>query len=276
MENKEFNIDCERSLIKKFRKEIWSKFVKGLQEYNMIEEGDKICVTISGGKDSLIMAKLFQELQKHGNKKIELVFIAMNPGFNAENLALLKDNCVKMNIPVIVKDSVVFEVANKLSPKSPCYMCARMRRGFLYQQAKDHGCNKMALGHHFNDVIETTMMNVLYAGSFKTMVPKVQAENFEEMTLIRPMYFIKEEDIKRYMKYHGITTMACGCEVASGTIVSKRARVKELIKELKEEFDVIDQNIFKSCENINLDACIGYKSQGEEFDFNKMYERSKK
>ncbi len=275
MENKEL-IDCERSIIKKFRKELWSKFVKGLQEYDMIEEGDKICVTISGGKDSLIMAKLFQELQKHGNKKIELVFIAMNPGFNEENLALLKDNCVKMNIPVIVKDSVVFEVANKLSPNSPCYMCARMRRGFLYQQAKDHGCNKMALGHHFNDVIETTMMNVLYAGSFKTMVPKVQAENFEEMTLIRPMYFIKEDDIKRYMKYHNITTMACGCEVASGAIASKRARVKALIKELKEEFGVIDQNIFKSCENINLDACLGYKSNDEVFHFNDMYERGKK
>ncbi|MFI3251725.1 MAG: ATP-binding protein [bacterium] len=272
----EFVKDCERSIIKKFRKEIWSKFVKGLQEYDMIEEGDKICVTISGGKDSLIMAKLFQELQRHGNKKFDLVFIAMNPGFNKENLALLKDNCEMLNIPVIVKDSVVFEVANKLSPTSPCYMCARMRRGFLYQQAKDHGCNKMALGHHFNDVIETTMMNVLYAGSFKTMVPKVQAENFEEMTLIRPMYFIKEDDIRRYMRHHGITTMACGCEVASGTIVSKRARVKELIKELKDEFDVVDQNIFKSCENIYIEACLGYKTKDEVVDFNKLYERGKK
>ncbi|MFI3329499.1 MAG: ATP-binding protein [bacterium] len=275
MEKSEFLIDCERSLIKKFRKQIWSKFVKGLQEYQMIEEGDKICVTISGGKDSLILAKLMQEIQRHGNLNFELVFIAMNPGFNEENLALLKDNCVKMGIPVIVKDSVVFEVANKLSPKSPCYMCARMRRGFLYQQAKDHGCNKMALGHHFNDVIETTMMNILYAGSFKTMVPKVQAENFEEMVLIRPMYLIKEDDIKKYMKHHDITTMACGCDVASGAIASKRARVKELIKELKEEFDVVDQNIFKSCENIYIDACLGYKTKDEEVDFNKLYERKK-
>ncbi len=276
MQKSEFLIDCERSLIKKFRKQIWSKFVKGLQEYQMIEEGDKICVTISGGKDSLILAKLMQEIQRHGNLNFELVFIAMNPGFNEENLALLKDNCEKMGIPVIVKDSVVFEVANKLSPNSPCYMCARMRRGFLYQQAKDHGCNKMALGHHFNDVIETTMLNVLYAGSFKTMVPKVRAENFEEMVLIRPMYFIKEDDIKKYMKHHNIITMACGCDVASGLLSSKRARVKELIKDLKEEFDVVDQNIFKSCENIYLEACLGYKKKDEEIDFNKLYERMEK
>ncbi len=273
--NNEYVIDCERSLIKKFRKQIWSKFVKGLQEYNMIDDGDKICVTISGGKDSLILAKLMQEIQRHGNKKFDLVFIAMNPGFNKENLDLLKNNCKMLNIPVIVKDSVVFEVANKLSPKSPCYMCARMRRGFLYQQAKDAGCNKMALGHHFNDVIETTMLNILYNGSFKTMVPKVQAENFSDMTLIRPMYFIKEDDIKKYMQHHNITTMACGCDVASGLLASKRARVKSLIKDLKEEFDVIDQNIFKSCENIYLEACLGYKTEDEVVDFNTLYERMK-
>lgn len=273
MEKNEFIIDVERSLIKRYRKQLWGRFVKGLQEYNLIEENDKICVAISGGKDSLILAKLLQEVQRHGKMKFELEFIAMNPGFNQENLDLLTSNCDKMGIPVKVINSDVFAVANKLSPNSPCYMCARMRRGFLYDQAKQHGCNKLALGHHFNDVIETTMMNILYAGTFKTMVPKVRAENFSDMVLIRPMYFIREDDIKRYMKYHNITTMACGCDVASGALPSKRKRVKELIKDLKLETDVTDKNIFSACANININAVLGYVDGDDVIDFNKIYER---
>lgn len=266
----------ERDIIKKYRKQLWGKFIQGLKEYHMIEPNDRVCVAISGGKDSLLLAKLLQEVQKHGDIPFELEFLCMNPGFNQENLTQLEENCKLLEIPVKIINSDVFEVAEQLSPNNPCYMCARMRRGFLYQHAQNLGCNKLALGHHFNDVIETTIMNILYAGNFKTMVPKIQADNFENMELIRPMFFIKEKDIIRIMKVHNIKTMNCGCKVAAGALPSKRRRVKQLIAELKLEDDVIDQNIFKSAENINLNAILGYKEDDKVFHFLDLYERRKK
>lgn len=265
----------ERDIIKKYRRFLWAKFIKALQEYKLIEPGDKVAVAVSGGKDSLLLAKLMQEVKKHGDFDFDIEYIAMNPGFSDENKELLLRNCQILGIDVKLYDSNVFEVANKLSPKQPCYMCARMRRGFLYTKAKELGCNKLALGHHFNDVIETTMMNILYAGSFKTMVPKLKAENFENIELIRPMYFIKEKDIKRIMKAHDIHTMNCGCSVASGNLPSKRREVKELIEKLLETSDVIDQNIFKSVENVNISGILGYKDEDKMVDFNTIYESRK-
>ncbi len=267
--------EVERSLIKRYRKDLWSNFVKAIKEYKMIEPNDKIAVAISGGKDSLILAKLMQEIKRHGDMPFELEFISMNPGFTEENLHILTENCQKLGIPVKIKESNVFQVAKKMSKEgqTPCYMCARMRRGFLYGYAKELGCNKLALGHHFNDVIETTLINILYAGSFKTMVPKVHAENFPDMELIRPLFFVKEDAIKKFMNYHNIHTMNCGCEVAKGDIPSKRKEVKNLIKDLKLKSDIIDQNIFKSAANVNLGAILGYKTDDEFVDFNEIYEK---
>ncbi|MGM9972258.1 MAG: tRNA 2-thiocytidine biosynthesis TtcA family protein [Anaeroplasmataceae bacterium] len=262
----------ERDIIKKYRSVLWAKFIRAIQDYKMIEPNDKVCVAISGGKDSLLLAKLMQEVSIHGNFPFEIEFVAMNPGFTEANKELLLKNCELLGIPVKLMDSNVFEVANKMMPEKPCYMCARMRRGFLYARAKELGCNKLALGHHFNDVIETTLMNILYAGCFKTMVPKVKAENFDDIELIRPMVYIKEKDIKRIMKNNGIETMNCGCKVASGEIPSKRKEVKELIAKLCEDNKVIDQNIFMSAANVNLTGILGYKTDEEFFDFNDIYE----
>lgn len=266
----------ERDIIKKYRRLLWAKFIKAIQEYKLIEPGDKVAVAISGGKDSLLLAKLMQEVKIHGDFDFEIEYIAMNPGFSDENKRLLLYNCELLGIDVKLFDSNVFEVANKLSPKQPCYMCARMRRGFLYARATELGCTKLALGHHFNDVIETTLMNILYAGSFKTMVPKVKADNFEKIELIRPMYFIKEKDIKRIMKSNNIETMNCGCPVASNSLPSKRREIKELIAKLLETSDVIDQNIFKSVENVNISGILGYKDEDEYIDFNEIYKTRKR
>lgn len=266
----------ERDIIKKYRNVLWAKFIRAIQDYKMIEPGDKVCVAISGGKDSLLLAKLIQEVSLHGNFKFDIEYVAMNPGFTEANKELLLKNCELLGIPVRLIDSNVFDVANLMSPEKPCYMCARMRRGFLYARAKELGCNKLALGHHFNDVIETTMMNILYAGCYKTMVPKVKAENFSDIELIRPMIYIKEKDIKRIMKSNGIETMNCGCKVASGEIPSKRREVKELIAHLCEQSSVIDQNIFKSAENVNITGILGYKTDSDVYDFNDIYEGNDK
>ncbi len=264
----------ERDIIKKYRKELWAKFIRALQDYNLIQKGDKVGVAISGGKDSLLLAKLLQEVKRHGDFDFELEYIAMNPGFTEENEKLLRKNCELLGIDVKVFNSDVFEIANKIASKQPCYMCARMRRGFLYTKAKELGCNKLALGHHFNDVIETTMINIFYAGSFKTMVPKVQAENFNDIQLIRPMYYIKENDIRRIMNNNNIVTMNCGCKVAQGDIPSKRKEIKELIKTLSKAHPILEQNIFKSTENVNLDAINGYKLGDEYFDFNDIFAKN--
>ncbi|KYH28886.1 MULTISPECIES: tRNA 2-thiocytidine biosynthesis TtcA family protein [Clostridium] len=264
--------DIERSIIKTYRKRIWTKFTKAVKDFKLVEEGDKIAVAISGGKDSLLMAKLFQELKRHGRISFELEFIAMDPGFHESNRKLLLSNCEYLNIPVKMFDSGIFEIVDRIANDYPCYMCARMRRGALYSQAQKLGCNKLALGHHFNDVIETTMLNILYAGNFKTMRPKLHATNFEGLELIRPMYYIHEDDIKRYTMNAGISPMNCGCVVAAQKTSSKRAEVKELIKKLKENFKDVEKSIFQSAQNVNIDSILGWEKGGKKYSFLDFYD----
>ncbi len=259
--------DIERSLIKTYRKETWGKFVKAIKEYDMIQDGDKIAVAISGGKDSLILAKLFQELYRHGRKNFELEFIAMDPGYTKDVRELLEKDCQLLNIPLKIYDSDIFQVADKLAEEKPCYMCARMRRGFLYKKAQDLGCNKLALGHHFNDVIETIMLNVLCSANYKTMMPKLRSDNFPGLELIRPMYYIKEQDIERFINYTGIEPVRCACRVSQGELKSKREDIKKLIEALGEDFEDVDMSIFRSAENVSLDGIIGWKNKGEKYSF---------
>lgn len=263
--------EIERSIIKTYRKPIWVKFIQAVKDYELVQEGDKIAVAISGGKDSLLMAKLFQELQRHGKVHFELEYIAMDPGYYETNRELLLSNCEHLNIPVNLYESGIFEVVDRIAQDYPCYLCARMRRGSLYAKAKELGCNKLALGHHFNDVIETTMLNVLYNGSFKTMRPKLKATNFEGLQLIRPLYYVKEEDIKRYTMNNGISCMNCGCEVAAQKTSSKRREVKELIATLKENFHDVDKCIFQSANNVNIDSVLGWKKGGQHYSFLDFY-----
>lgn len=259
--------EIERSIIKKYRKHLWSPFMKAIKDFDMIQAGDKIAVTISGGKDSLIMAKLFQELHRHSTIPFELEFIAMNPGFYQTNKEMLLKNCEHLEIPVTMFDTDIFKVAEKIAKDNPCYMCAKMRRGALYGKSEELGCNKMALGHHYDDVIETTMMNLLYAGSFKTMMPKLKSQNYQKMEIIRPLYYVREEAIKRYTKGNGILAMNCGCAVAAGKIATTRYEIKDLIEKMKETNPTVEKSIFKSAQNINLDACIGWQKNGEAISF---------
>lgn len=254
----------ERSLIKKFRKYIWSKFVKAIVEYELIQDGDKIAVAISGGKDSLLLAKLFQELKKNGKNNFELEFIAMDPGYHKDIRVLLEENCKYLNIPVNVYNADIFEVADRIAGKYPCYMCARMRRGSLYAKAKELGCNKLALGHHFNDVIETNMLNILCAGNFKTMMPKLKSENFENMEIIRPLFLVKEESIIKWINYTGLMPLNCACMVAAKKIGSTRVKIKKLIEDMeKDGFTNVDINIFRSAQNVDIDRVLGYTKNNE-------------
>lgn len=259
--------EIEKSIIKKYRKRIWAKFVKAINDYDMIENNDRIAVCISGGKDSLLLAKLFQELQRHGKIKFELNFIAMDPGFKKENRQLIIDNCHRLNIPVKIFDSRIFDVVEDISSEFPCYLCARMRRGALYSYAQELNCNKIALGHHFDDVIETTILNVFYAGTFKTMLPKLKSDNYENMELIRPMVFIKEKDIILFRDYAQIAAMDCACDVAAGHVASSRLKIKELISDYKKIFKDVDKSIFSAATNVNLDAVIGYTKDGKKHSF---------
>ncbi|NLY45644.1 MAG: tRNA 2-thiocytidine biosynthesis protein TtcA [Tissierella sp.] len=259
--------EIERSIIKTYRKHIWSKFIKAIKEYQLIEDGDKIAVAISGGKDSLLMAKLFQELHQYGNQNFELEFIAMDPGYHSEIRTLLEENCEYLNIPVEIYDTDVFQVANKIAGDYPCYMCARMRRGALYSKAQELGCNKLALGHHFNDVIETTMLNLLCNGTMKTMMPKLKAQNFKNMELIRPLYLIEEEYIKRFIQNSGIWPLNCACMVAAKKIGNKRFEIKDLIENLKPTFANVDINIFRALENVDMNGVIGWKEDDEKHSF---------
>ena len=260
-------IEIERSVIKTYRKHIWSKFIKAIKEYQLIEDGDKIAVAISGGKDSLLMAKLFQELYRYGNQNFELEFIAMDPGYHPEVRKLLEENCDYLDIPVQIYETDVFKVADKIAGDYPCYMCARMRRGALYGKAQELGCNKLALGHHFNDVIETTMLNLLCTGSIKTMMPKLKAQNFENMELIRPLYLIEEEYIKRFIQNSGIWPLNCACMVAAKKIGNKRFEIKDLIENLKANFANVDINIFRALENVHMDGVIGWKKDDKKHSF---------
>ncbi len=263
--------EIEKSVIKKYRKQLWSPFVKAIKNYDLIQSGDKIAVAISGGKDSLIMAKLFQELQKHGLKNFELEFICMDPGFNEANRVQLEKNCKHLNIPIKIFDKQVFKVVDEIANDYPCYLCARMRRGALYAYAQEHGCNKVALGHHFDDTIETIMMNVLCSGQYKTMMPKLKSTNFENMELIRPMYLIKEADIKKFSSYNGLNPMDCGCVVAAKKTSSKRREVKELIETLGKTFDNVDKNIFNSANCVHTDAILGWKDDDGRHSFLDKY-----
>lgn len=264
--------EIERSIITKFRKEIWSKFVKGVQEYELIKENDKIMVCISGGKDSFLMAKCIQELIRHGKFKFEARFVCMNPGYNEYNLNYIKDNAKIMDIPIEIFESDIFDVIKKITPNEPCYMCARMRRGYLYSKAKELGCNKIALGHHFSDVIETTLLSMFYSSEIKTMMPKLHSDNFEGIELIRPMYLINEEDIISWKKYNELDFINCACPLLEGCSIldggkSKRQEMKNLIKKLKEKNKNIENNIFISTSNVNLNCILGYKKGDKKYSF---------
>lgn len=268
--------DIEKSLITTYRKDIFRPFVKAIDEFQLVEPGDKIAIAISGGKDSLILAKLFQELKKYNKFPFELVFLSMDPGFREINRELLLNNCQYLNIPLTVRNSDVFHVVQKIAKENPCYLCARMRRGFLYQQAKELGCNKLALGHHFDDVIETTLLNLFYNGQFKTMVPKIEAENFEGIELIRPMIYVKEKNIIRWIKHSGIQAMNCGCTVVAEKTSSKRREIKALVEKLRKDNPNVDLSIFNSATNVNLEAIYGYQENTTKKHFNELYEKRRK
>lgn len=269
-------LEIEKSLVTTYKKDIFRPFVKTINEYNLVEPGDKIAVGISGGKDSLILAKLFQELKKHNKIPFEVVFLSMDPGFRDVNRELLENNCKYLNIPLEIRHSEIFKVVGKIAKENPCYMCARMRRGFLYNAAKELGCNKLALGHHFDDVIETTLLNMFYGGQFKTMVPKIKADNFEDIELIRPMMLVKEKDIIRWIKKSGIQSMNCGCTVVAEKTSSKRREIKELIDNLRKINPDIDQSIYTAATNVNVDAILGYVKNNEKIHFNQIYEEREK
>jgi tRNA(Ile)-lysidine synthase TilS/MesJ len=254
--------EIERSIIKTYRKPIWSKFIKAIKEYELIKDNDKIAVAISGGKDSILMAKLFQELKKYGKNNFEVEFIVMDPGYHKDIRKLLEENLDYLEIPAHIFDANIFEVADRIAGEYPCYMCARMRRGALYGKAKELGCNKLALGHHFNDVIETTMLNLLYAGSFKTMMPKLKSQNYEGLELIRPLYLIEEKHIERFIKASGIWPLNCACMVAAKKIGNKRYEIKALIDKLKESNENVEMSIFRAAQNVNLDQVLGFEKKG--------------
>lgn len=270
--------EIERSIIKRFRRSIWCRFTKAIREYQLIQDGDKIAVCISGGKDSMLMAKLFQELKKHGKNNFDLVFLVMNPGYNADNWKIIQDNARLLNIPLTVFESDIFNIVADVD-KNPCYLCARMRRGYLYSHAKELGCNKIALGHHFDDVIETILMGMLYSGKIETMMPKLHSMNFEGMELIRPLYMVKEEDIKAWRDYCGLHFIQCACRftencaTCGGGRGSKRDEMKELIAQFRKNGDLIEKNIFRSVHNINLRTIIGYHKDNEEYNFLDDYDR---
>lgn len=271
--------EIERSIIKKYRKDIWSKFIKAVQEYELIKENDKIMVCISGGKDSFLLAKCIQELQRHGKVNFEARYVVMDPGYNEYNRDFIIDNAKILNVPIEIFNSDIFDIVEKIE-KSPCYLCARMRRGFLYNKAQELGCNKIALGHHFNDVIETTLLSMLYGSEIKTMMPKLHSDNFEGIELIRPLYMVKEESIISWRNTNDLTFINCACRFTEGCSLvndgtSKRKEVKELIKNLKKVNKNADYNIFKSLDNINLDCVLGTKKHGEYKSFLEDYDNKK-
>ena len=256
----------DHSIITKFRPTIYRLFVRAIDEYKLIKDGDKVAVCISGGKDSMLLAKCMEEFQKHGPIEFEAIYLCMNPGYSEKHLKELTDNAKLLNIPLDIFETNIFDVVHDIK-ESPCYLCARMRRGSLYNKARELGCNKLALGHHYNDVIETTMLNVLYAGNFKTMLPKLQADNFEGIELIRPLYLVEEEYIKRFIRYTGLWPLNCACMVAAEKIGNKRHEIKDMIAELKKNFKDVDKSIFKSATNVNMNSILGWEKDGEKYSF---------
>ena len=264
--------EIEKSIRKKFHKVLFSRFAKAINEYDMIQENDKIAVCISGGKDSMLMAKLFQELKRHNKFPFELVFLVMDPGYSEANRKIIENNAKLMDIPITIFESQIFDAVYDIED-SPCYLCARMRRGYLYSHAKELGCNKIALGHHYDDVIETILMGMLYGGQVQTMMPKLHSQNFEGMELIRPMYLIKEDAVKAWRDYNGLQFIQCACRFTENCVScgggrgSKRDEMKELIAHFRKESDVIEKNIFKSVHNINLKTVIGYHKDDWTYNF---------
>lgn len=271
--------DIELSIRKKFHKQLFSRFARGINDYELVKPGDKIAVCISGGKDSMLMAKLFQELKRHNKFPFELVFLVMDPGYNEANRAVIEHNARLLGIPITVFETEIFDAVYNIE-KSPCYLCARMRRGYLYSKAKELGCNKIALGHHYDDVIETILMGMLYGAQVQTMMPKLHSTNFEGMQLIRPMYLIREADIKHWRDYNDLHFIQCACKFTDtcttcrtdGTSVSKRMEIKNLIAELKKVNPHVESNIFRSVENVNLHTVIAYKKDGVKHSFLEGYE----
>ena len=270
--------EIERTIITKYRKDIWNKFTKGITEYDMIQDGDKIAVCISGGKDSMLMAKCFQELKRHGKNNFDLEFLVMNPGYNELNKQKIISNAEILNIPITMFKTDIFDRVENIDDH-PCYLCARMRRGHLYEKAKELGCNKIALGHHFNDVIETILMGMFYGAQVQTMMPKVCSTSHPGMQLIRPLYFVREEDIIRWANRNDLDFIKCACKVtaksANDCENSKREEMKNLIKKQKENYENIDVNIFNSVKNVNLDTIISYRKKDDYHHFLDDYNKSK-
>lgn len=270
--------EIEKSVIKKFRKPIWNKFIMGVREYEMISHGDKIAVCISGGKDSMLLAVLMKHLQKYSEIPFEVEFIVMNPGYSPENLQKIKDNAVALNIDIKIFESDIFASVENIE-KSPCYLCARMRRGYLYSFARQLGCNKIALGHHNDDVVETVLMGMLYGGQYQTMMPKLHSTNFEGMELIRPMYCVREKDIIAWAKYNGLEFLRCACRFTEKTQgedkseTSKRLEVKQLLADIEKEYPQVKDNIFSSTHHVNLETVIGYKKDGKTVSFLDCYNK---
>ena len=281
MEGEERTVaEIEQDLRKRYRKNIWCKFTKAIREYDLVQEGDKIAVCISGGKDSMLMAKLFQELKRHNKFAFDVVFLVMDPGYSPANRQRIEDNAKRLGVPVTIFESDIFSSVFHIE-SSPCYLCARMRRGYLYSKARELGCNKIALGHHYDDVIETILMGMLYGGQVQTMMPKLHSTNFEGMELIRPMYLIREEHIKAWRDYNGLEFLQCACKFTEACAdpenketTSKRQEVKELIRTLKRTNPFVEGNIFKSVENVNLSTVIAYKQDGKKHHFLDSYDTS--
>ena len=269
MENYE---KIERSIITKYRKDIWSKFMRAVTDYELVSANDNIMVCISGGKDSFLLAKCLQELQRHGKVKITLHYVVMDPGYNEYNRQFIIDNAKTLNIPIEMFNTDIFDVVSTIDSKNPCYLCARMRRGYLYNKAQELGCNKIALGHHFDDVIETSLLSMFYASEIKTMLPKLHSDNFEGLELIRPLYLVKEDAIISWRKYNELTFINCACRFTEGCSLindgtSKRKEIKELIKKLKQTNPKIDKNIFRAFSNVNMNCILGWHKDGQKSSF---------
>ena len=266
----------ETSILKKYRKPIWNRFIGAIKDYQLIAQGDKIAVCISGGKDSMLLAKCMQMLQRHSYIPFALEYLVMDPGYRKENRELIQANAAMLHLPVHIFDAKIFDYVDKVD-KSPCYLCARMRRGHLYQKAKELGCNKIALGHHFDDVIETTLLSMFYGAELKGMMPKLHSTNFEGMELIRPLYLVRETDIIAWKKYNGLTFLQCACrftERSEAEISSKRQEIKNFIREYKKINPKIDINIFHSMHNVNLNTVIAYLQDGKRHSFLEQYDKA--
>ena len=267
----------EKSIIKKYRKEIWGRFVRAVKDYELIKENDRIMVCISGGKDSFLLAKCVQELKRHSKIKFDAIYVVMNPGYKKENIDKIIENAKILNIDIEIFNSDIFAVAEKLNKEKPCYMCARMRRGYLYSKAKELGCNKIALGHHFDDVIETTLLSIFYGAEFKTMLPKLHSTNFKGLELIRPLYLVKENDIIAWKNFNNLKFLNCACnftkKINEDLELSKRIEVKNIIKYLKTKNKNIDFNVFNSTSNVNLNTILGYKKDGKQYTFLDEYDK---